>query len=89
MGLRSFFHKIKIGFVRKREPSLPYTTQVKKYGDWGEDEFISAIHYRLPDCKIKRNMISKLHFFKSVLVFSYIPFATMRPAVARPVGIIV
>lgn len=57
MGLRSFFHKIKIGFVRKSEPSLPYTTQAKKYGDWGEDEFISAIHYRLPDCKIKRNII--------------------------------
>ena len=57
MGLRSFFHKIKIGFTRMSEPSIPYTTAAKKYGDWGEDEFVYAIQSRLPDCKIKKNII--------------------------------
>ena len=57
MGLRSFFHKIKIGFTRMGESSIPYTTQAKKYGDWGEDEFVYAIQSRLPDCKIKKNII--------------------------------
>ena len=57
MGLRSFFHKIKIGFTRMGEPSIPYTTAAKKYGDWGEDEFVYAIQSRLPDCKIKKNII--------------------------------
>lgn len=57
MGLRSFFHKIKIGFTRMGESSIPYTTQAKKYGDWGEDEFVYAIESRLPGCKIKKNII--------------------------------
>ncbi len=57
MGLKNFFHKIKIGFTRMGEPSLPYTTQAKKYGDWGEDEFVYAIESCLPDCKIKKNII--------------------------------
>lgn len=57
MGVRSFFHKIKIGFTRMGESSIPYTTQAKKYGDWGEDEFVCAIRSLLPDCKIKKNII--------------------------------
>lgn len=57
MGLRSFFHKIKVGFTRMREPSIPYTSAAKRYGDWGEDEFVFAIQSRLPDCKIKKNII--------------------------------
>ena len=57
MGVRSFFHKIKIGFTRMGESSIPYTTQAKKYGDWGEDEFVYAIESRLPGCKIKKNII--------------------------------
>lgn len=57
MGIISFFHKIKTGFTRIGEPSLPYTTQTKKYGDCGEDEFAHAIQSRLPDCKIKKNII--------------------------------
>ena len=57
MGLRSFFHKIKIGFTRMGEPSIPYTTAAKKYGNWGEDEFTYAIWSRLPDCKTKKNII--------------------------------
>ena len=39
------------------EPSIPYTTAAKKYGDWGEDEFVYAIQSRLPDCQIKKNII--------------------------------
>ena len=39
------------------ESSIPYTSQAKKYGDWGEDEFVYAIRSRLPDCKIKKNII--------------------------------
>ncbi len=39
------------------ESSIPYTSQAKKYGDWGEDEFVYAIQSRLPDCKIKKNII--------------------------------
>lgn len=57
MGLKNFFHKIKMGFTRMGEPSIPYTTQAKKYGDWGEDKFVYAIQSRLPDCKIKKNVI--------------------------------
>ena len=57
MGLRSFFHKIKVGLTRMREPSIPYTSAAKRYGDWGEDEFVFAIQSRLPDCKIKKNII--------------------------------
>ena len=39
------------------ESSIPYTSQAKKYGDWGEDEFVYTIQSRLPDCKIKKNII--------------------------------
>lgn len=39
------------------ESSIPYTTQAKKYGVCGEDEFVNAIQSRLPDCKIKKNII--------------------------------
>ena len=39
------------------EPSIPYTSSAKRYGDWGEDEFVLAIQSQLPDCKIKKNII--------------------------------
>lgn len=39
------------------EPSIPYTTQAKQYGDAGEDEFVDAIRSLLPDCNIKKNII--------------------------------
>lgn len=57
MGIRSLFHKIKVGFTRMGEPSIPYTSAAKRYGDWGEDEFVLAIQSRLPNCKIKKNII--------------------------------
>jgi len=43
--------------MRMGESSIPYTTQAKKYGDWGEDKFIYAIQSRLPNCKLKKNII--------------------------------
>lgn len=57
MGLKSFFHKIKIAFTRMHEPSIPNTSSAKKYGDFGEDEFVYAIRSELPECKIKKNVI--------------------------------
>ena len=57
MGLRSFFHKIRIGFQRKSNPSIPYTDSVKRYGSNGEEEFIRAIQQKLPECKIKKNVM--------------------------------
>lgn len=57
MEIRSFFHKIKMGFVRMNETSLPYVSSTKRYGNYGEDEFVSSLRYYLPDCKIKRNVI--------------------------------
>ena len=39
------------------EPSIPYTSEAKRYGDWGEDEFVLAIQSRLTDCRIKKNII--------------------------------
>lgn len=57
MGLRNILHKIKIGFVRMREPSIPRTTQAKRYGDSGERALVQALQKRLPDCRIKMNVI--------------------------------
>lgn len=57
MGIRSFFHKIKLHFVRARESSIPYVDGVKRYGNYGEDEFAYTLYRALPTCKIKRNVI--------------------------------
>lgn len=59
MGLRSFFHKIIIGFERKKGTSLPRPSEAKKYGDNGEDKFIIDVLSRLPYCNIKKNIIIK------------------------------
>ncbi len=56
MGIRAFFHKIKIGFVRAGESSIPYVNEVKRYGNSGEDEFTYRLCRELPSCKIKRNV---------------------------------
>lgn len=56
MGIRSFFHKIKVGFERRIESPIPYTSTAKRYGDHGEDDFALAVQSRLPDCKIKKNV---------------------------------
>jgi hypothetical protein len=57
MGIKNFFHKIGVGFTRLCENSIPYTTEAKKYGNWGEDEFINDIKTHLPNCQIKRNIV--------------------------------
>lgn len=57
MGIRAFFHKIKIGFVRRREDSIPGINSVKRYGNDGENKFINIILSELPSCKIKKNVV--------------------------------
>lgn len=57
MGIRSFFHKIKIGFVRRCENSIPYVSSTKRYGNNGEDEFAYLVKNFLPACRIKRNIV--------------------------------
>ena len=57
MGLRHFFHKVKLFFKRSFGSSIPYTTKKKSYGDIGEDKLVYDIRSRLPNCKIKRNIL--------------------------------
>lgn len=57
MGIRAFFHKIKIGFVRAGESSIPYISEAKRYGNCGEDKFTYMLHRKLPSCKVKRNVV--------------------------------
>ena len=57
MGIRAFFHKIKMGFVRAGESSIPYVNEAKRYGNYGEDEFTYRLRRELPSCKIKRNVV--------------------------------
>ena len=57
MGIRSFFHKIKMGFVRLGEISIPYVNEAKNYGNCGEDEFAYMLRRELLSCKIKRNVV--------------------------------
>ena len=57
MGIGNFFHKIGIGFTRLGGNSIPHTTQAKRYGNWGEDEFFYHIKNHLPNCQIKRNIV--------------------------------
>jgi len=57
MGLQSFIHKIKIGFARKSEPAIPNTTDAKRYGSCGEDQLVRGILLRLPEVRIKKNII--------------------------------
>lgn len=57
MGIKTFFHKIKTGLVRAFEPSIPNVSEVKRYGNYGEDDFTYTLHKKIPTCKIKRNVI--------------------------------
>ena len=57
MGIRKFFHKIKMFFVRAREYSLPDVDEAKCYGNDGEDAFTYMLRRELPSCRIKRNVI--------------------------------
>ena len=58
MGIRAFFHKIKMWFVRAGKPSIPYVGEKKRYGNYGENKFVTALSHALIDCKIKRNVIA-------------------------------
>ena len=62
MGIRKFFHKLKIGFLRlcAPEPVIPYKSEAKRYGDFGETEFLNNIQRLLPDCKIKKNIVIQM-----------------------------
>ena len=57
MGILAFFHKIKMGFMRACESSIPYVSEAKRFGNSGEDHFAYILHQELPSCKIKRNII--------------------------------
>lgn len=57
MGLKSFFHKLKTGFVRLGGTSIPYVSSTKRYGDSGERIFINALMRALPSSQIKRNIV--------------------------------
>ena len=57
MGIRAFFHKIKMFFIRAWEPSIPYVDEAKRYGNYGEDKFTYMLRSELPSCKIKRNVV--------------------------------
>lgn len=57
MVIKRFFHKIKIILARLFEPSLPYIPEEKQYGNNGENEFFHDIQARLPNAKIKRNIV--------------------------------
>lgn len=57
METRGLFHKIKIWFARKREQAIPMLSPEKKYGDSGEFDFVYMLRQKLPDCRIKKNII--------------------------------
>lgn len=57
MGLIAFFHKLKSGFARAGESSIPYVNEAKRYGNYGEEVFTDILRCELPSCKIKRNVI--------------------------------
>lgn len=58
MSLRMFFHKIKMIFVRAGEPRIENIIDEKKqYGIYGEVEFMRMFYGKLPDCKMKMNVV--------------------------------
>lgn len=57
MCLKKFFHKLKIGFVRRRGRSIPYVSSTKRYGDNGERILIGQLTKALSLSQIKSNVI--------------------------------
>lgn len=57
MGIKVFFHKLKIGFVRKGGTVIPYTSGAKQYGNEGENTLVDSLLKRLPSCRIKQNIL--------------------------------
>lgn len=56
MKIKHFFHKIKMGFVRIREESIPYVSEEKEYGSDGEYWFVNELKKNLPTCLVKQNV---------------------------------
>ena len=57
MGICSLIHRIRMGFIRARETPLPHVNEAKRYGNYGEDQFVCILRSSLPSCKIKRNVV--------------------------------
>lgn len=57
MGLRGFFHKIKIALTRMCAPSIPHCSEAEQYGEQGELALAKEIQARLPACRIKKNVL--------------------------------
>ena len=57
MCIRKFFHKLKMGFVRRGGNPIPYTSEQKLYGMEGESELVDMIRKQFPSCRIKRNVL--------------------------------
>ena len=57
MGIKDIFHKIKIGFVRIGENSIPNISFAKRYGNNGEKNFIGELKKYLSDSKVKHNIL--------------------------------
>lgn len=76
MGIKSFFHKIKMGFVRMGGTSIPYVSSTKRYGDNGERYFLNALMGALPTAQIKQNVIINTeegkHFFDKCISSDYL-----------------
>ena len=51
------FRKIILGFVRKSNPSIPYISDAKRYGNSKEQAFAYFLPKELPNCKIKQNVL--------------------------------
>ena len=46
-----------MGFVRRAQTSIPYVSSEKRYGNYGEDEFVYFLKHALPTCRIKKNVV--------------------------------
>lgn len=57
MGIKSFFHKLKMGFVRMGGTAIPYVSSTKRYGDNGERYFLDDLIGKLTTAQIKQNVI--------------------------------
>ncbi len=57
MNFRTILYKIKIGFKRIFQSSIPTTTEAKRYGNAGENDVTRLLKQLLPACKIKKNVI--------------------------------
>ena len=58
MGIRSFFHKVKVYFQRNAEKGVvPYVAENERYGKHGEDSLVYNLAHELTNCRVKRNVL--------------------------------